>query len=317
MSFTTEELTTWVGSLGLPEDEKKTMLTSLGKPEVLAKVGDSILMQQDYSRKQDELVKEKARLETDLQKKQADVESFRGELTGWKTRNETKFNEAVAAREKAEAALAAHNGEVKKIAEEYGIPEDRVKSLMTVTPDPNSPPRREDRQRDEDGRYVKTDDFAKAAADVVKVPAILMAIQAEHQQLFGSGGPQLDLLKVVEDAQKNKMSLRQQWESEFKVPEQRTRVADERRNQDLENARKEGAEAERSRILAENPSAASNVRSINAPGSPILDLARKQNSERAKEAAKGPIEVDEGRGVAAAVAAYNRGTYDQGIRKQG
>ena len=307
MAFTAEELTAWVKTLGLSEDEQKAMLISLGKPEVLPKVGGSILMQAEFSRKMDDLAKEKTKLDADYQKD-------RQTLVDWRKSKEQVLVDANTAKEKAERALAAHNDKIKALAVEYSISEDKVKEILADAPVVDDKNRNEERQRSEDGRYLKREEFDRIGQDYVKVPAILMAIQTEHMKLFGSNGAELDTIKLVENAQKNKRSLRDEWENEFKVSDQRAAVAKAQHDKEISAAEQRGEESARSKFLAENPGAAQNVRNINAPGSPVLDNARARYAKDAKEKS-GPADVDEGRGVSAAVRAFNEGKYDQGLRK--
>jgi hypothetical protein len=311
MAFTAKELDEWVKGLELSPDDQKIVLEKLGSEKALSKVGSSIMAQRDYSKGMDELKAEKTRLEADLQKKIADEdkksEDYARSLGTWKTDKEKVLNDAIAAREAAEARLTAVQSKIKEIAPSYAIPESELSSVLNppasaATTHRSDPPREADT-----GKFVSKDDFNSTVMNYAKLPAIIFDLGQQHLQLFGPNAPPPDFSALMEEAPKNKLTLKQMWEQKFKVPERRAAIAKETHDKEIADAEKRGAESERTKLLAENPGAAATVRRETGGGSPILDIARKHAKDAPPNAAPSPM-----RGIEAAISAFNQGTYRTG-----
>jgi hypothetical protein len=300
MAFTATELQEWVKSLGLPEDKAKIVLESFGAPEVLTKVGETVLARQDYSRNMDKLKAEEKRLAEDFAKKVAEEDrkstEYATSVGKWKTEKEEVLNKATKAREEAEAKLVAAQAKIKEIAPTYGIPEDQLSSILTPVV-ARTEPRREDPPRNENGEFISKEEFNKTVMNYAKLPAIITTLEREHVRLFGPNAEMPDWMAMV-DAGK---PLKQAWEEKYKVPERREALNKEAHDREIAEAEKRGAEAARSKFLAENPVSAG-VRRDSDSGSPVLSEIKRQNA--AREGDKDP-----GRGVAAAVAAFNEKKY--------
>jgi hypothetical protein len=298
MAFTATELQEWVKGLGLPEDKAKVVLESFGAPEVLTKVGESVLARADYSRGMDKLKADETALRADLAKKIADEEAktvaYSKEVGKWKQDKEAVLAEATKKREEAEARLTAVQGKLKEIAPTYGIPEDQISTLMTpikITPAGDTPPRDVD-----SGKWVSKDEYNRALLDMPLVAAIISELQEEHRSLFGSTEPMPKWSEMVKQGK----PLRQNWEERYKVPERRAAIAKDAHDKEIAEAEKRGAEAARSKWLAENPTSTV-VRRDSDHGSPILSVVKRADDKSGRP--------DETRGIAAAVAAFNEGKY--------
>lgn len=311
MAFTATELNEWVKGLELSADDQKIVLEKLGSEKALPKVGSSIMAQREFSRSMDELKAERTRLESDFQKKINDEEAasraYQNDLGKWKTDKEKILNDAIAAREQAEARLTAVQTKIKEIAPTYAIPESELSSVLTPLAS-NPPPRRDDPPRDVDtGKFVKQEDFNRVVLDYAKLPAIMVAIEREHLRLFGPNAEMPDFIALMEEAPKAKLPLRQMWEQKFKVAERRAEIAKTAHDAEIADAEKRGAERTRTQMLAENPGLGANVRRESQVGSPVLDISRKHAKDGKPNTDPSPA-----RGVEAAVAAFGHGTYRTG-----
>lgn len=313
MAFTKKELGEWVKTLGLSEEDQKVVLDKLGADAVVGKVGEGVLAQADYTRRQQELKATEEKLKTEVADRIKAEDAFHGEVASWKQGKEKEFVDAVNARQAAETALASVRDKIKGLATTYTIPEAEVNPLLAGAPNPNPNPNPNPQPRSDDGRFVKPEDLAALQRDAVLVPAILQQIADDHRRLFPNQA--IDMVAIVKGAQANNRSLVAEWEQTFKVPERRQEIVTEARNKDISDAEKRGAESERSRLLAENPALGVRARTDAHQGSPILDRARAQAAAAAAAAKDKPAEVDEGRGVSAAIAAFNKGTYQGGVEK--
>ncbi|HXP82581.1 MAG TPA: hypothetical protein VN976_21965 [Verrucomicrobiae bacterium] len=311
MPFGATELQEWVKGLDISPEDQRVVLEKLGGEKVIVKVGSSIMAQRDYSRGMDELKAEKTRLETDFQRKVAEEErvsqEYMGSLGKWKTDKEKVLNDAVLAREQAEQRVTAIQGKIKELAPTYAIPESELSSLLAPVTAPAAP-RRDDPPREPDtGKFVSKEDFNNTVMNYAKLPAIIFALGQEHLQLFGPNAPPPDFVALMEQAPKNKLSLRQQWEQTFKVPERRTEIAKTAHDKEILEAEKRGGERVRSEMLAENPAAGVTIRREGQPGSPVLEISRKHVKDGKPNTEPSPM-----RGVEAAIAAINQGTYKTG-----
>lgn len=305
MPFTATELAEWVNGLGLSEDKKKVVLESFGAPEVLTKVGETVLMRSDYSRQMDALKAEQKKLEDEHKARVAKEDSFHGELQAWKDGKEKEFKEAVAAREASEARLTAVQAKVKELAPTYGIPDDQLSTIMTPLEKTASPTvKTGDQPRDAEGKYVPKDEFNKIVTDYAKLPAIITVLEREHIRLFGPNAEMPDWIAMVEAGK----PLRTQWEEKYKVNERRQALAKEQHDREIKEAEERGAQSARSKLLAENPDLGRTVRRDSEQGSPIFKVAHNQqipdNDKRTDE--KSPQ-----RGVAAAVQAFREKKYSE------
>jgi len=317
MAFETAQLTEWVNTLELSEDDKKIVLEKLGAPKVLPKVGDTILMRSDYSRQMDALKTQEAKLQKDYADKLKKEDDFHSALSATHERNLNKVSEATKAREAIEARLTAVQTKMKELATEYAIPEDQLSSVMTpvVVSSTNDPPKKDDQARDQDGRFLSKEEFQKIGRDYVRIPAILTMLRDEHQDLFGPTGVRVDWQKLLEDAEVSKRSIRQEWEFQFKVPEKRAELATAQKAKDIADAETRGAQQARSQLLAEHPEIGTAVRTGRPEThSPVFSLATSQ-AARDAAARDAATHTDPQRGVKRAVLKFQEGAYEGGREK--
>jgi hypothetical protein len=312
MAWTKKELTDWLKGLGLPEARLNTALEALGD-ESAAKIGEGVMAQADYTRQTQGLKDKEKQLLADIEKKNREADSFRGSLVDWKSGKEKEFNDAVAAKTALEAQLATVRTSIKTIAGTYGIPDADLAPIMTNTPGapPVVSPARTEPERDAGGKFLTKEE----AQNLPKITLVMNGLAREHARLFPN--VPFDDVAIYDNALKNNRSLEAEWKETFKVDERRAELAKATHDTEIADAEKRGAESARSALLAENPTLAVRVRQGDqSHGSPILDRARAQAAaaaETARKEGKAPVEVSEGRGVDAAVRAFNAGTYQGGV----
>lgn len=314
MPFTVEELRTWVTSLGLPEAQQKTALELFSSEQVLPKVGETIMLRPEFSRKLDELQKEKERLEAEFAERQKKEDQFHSSLATWKTQAEKDAAAAITkAREESEAKLTANAEKIRLLAAKYGVPEEEVKDLVALPA--NVTPVRTEVVRDPDtGRFVTREQFQTEARFYAKLPAVVIALDREYYKLFGADAPAVNWDKVIDEAQDNHRTLTAQFELAYKIPEKRTEIAEGVHKKAIDEAEKRGRESAMSQYFAEHPEAIN--RPIDRPrgGSPILDQARRDaatDPTKARPAPGGPQSA-----VEAATKAYQEGKYKGGVEHE-
>lgn len=306
MAFSEAELKTWVGSLGLSEADQAVVVKSFSNPDVLKKVESSILTQSEFSRKLDELKTKESTLEREYQEKVAAEDKFKESLVGWKTAKEKEIEAQVSkAREESEAKLTAARDKIRQLANAHGIPEDEIKDLVpaSATPTPRVDPPRDDTS----GRWMSKDEFRREAAAYARLPGLMVGLDREYYRLFGNDAPPPSWDKVIEEAERTKKPLATVFSSTYKMDEKRAEISKIAHDKEIEDARKAGAESERSKLMAEHPEYNARTNVDRERSSPVLSIAREQMVKGAPDGAKDP-----NRGTKSAAAAWNEGKYREG-----
>ncbi len=261
------------GLKGLTPDQRAVFDAVLATPDNLKYVKDGVLQKADYSRSMNELQEQ----ETAIAEKEAAMLAHQEELTTWRAGAEQTLQTAVTERNQLQQRLRELSGTAPV------KPADATKT--------NEPP-------PIDTRYVKAEDFTKAVSDVMQFPLVsaeLIDLNAEHQELFGKRLP--NTKKLVEDAIKEKRSIRDQWANQYKVEDRRTEVAKKAHDDEINAVRLE----ERTKVLSEH-----SLPAVRPSDRPLLVGPGMLPVPARVEEAKRP---DPQRGVKAAVAAFNQGTY--------
>lgn len=306
------DLSQWIKGLGLPETEQKTVLEAIGKggDAALKYIEGNQLRQDEFSRKLDDVKKK----EEDLAKAITEENKFHTELAGWKKGSEKRLADAVAAREAAERRLQTARDKAKEIATEHDIPAETLEALfegVAATPNNNEPPaRREPENTDPDLAPVTVGAFRAEARAYARFAALIPSLEREHYRLFGENAAAPDWEKMIEEtvAARGAKTIKQVYEETFKVSEKREEIRNKEIDTRIATARQEAADAERAKILADNPSLGVTTRGNERQGSPVLEHARKQAvaAAAAGGTARPATAVSP---VAAAVEAFNQGKY--------
>ncbi len=308
------DLGKWVEGLKLPEAERAAVIAAIGKggDEALKYIEGNQLRQDEFSRKLNDLQSDIQKKEKDLEAKIANEDKYHNSLATWDTKRKKELEDATTARKKAEDALAAAREKVSALATEHDLPADEIQKLFEGAP----VARQENNERgvdpkELDSRYVTRDDFRVEARSYARLATMIPALERQHFKLFGDAAEAPDWEKLIEETTKlgGAKTLKQVYEETYKVAEKREELTNASWNAKIETAKKEAAEQERAKILADNPTLANaGVRSGEREGSPVLALATKQRIE----ADKGKPPVAAQSPVAAAVAAFNSGKYKTG-----
>jgi len=250
--YSKDELTSWVNSMGLPEEKKAMVLSALGDEAVLGHVGEALLMRADYDRSYSELTQEREELAAKNQR----VLEVERQLIAWREENNPKFEAALIERdrlaadlEKATAAYLQKGGSLAELG----------KPLESPTPVPPV-------NTFDESKYIPRDEYEKAMK--ATVPALAqwtaqaLQIDREHFELTGQH-PDLD--KVLGDVYKGK-SARQAWEDTHGIAAIRATKAEEQMLARIEVAKAE----ERSRVLTEQ-AVDSHARADNGQTKSFLD----------------------------------------------
>src|SRR5262245_35290473 len=142
------------------------------------KLEGMVLRQPDYSRQMNELGKAK----TDLN---AANERLTAEIAEWASQ-QAKTGETSAKQQKALAdaeqkALKAEQA-LRSLATQAGLDPEQVLAGIT----PVAPPKAPEAQQPDLSGYVKTTDLGQTLRSMMHLPAVLMTLANEHQQLFGA-----------------------------------------------------------------------------------------------------------------------------------
>jgi hypothetical protein len=311
------DLGKWVEGLKLPEAEKAAVVAAIGKggDEALKYIEGNQLRQDEFSRKLNDLQADIQKKEDDLKRKVAVEDSYHNSLATWDTKRKTELAEAKTARETSERVLAAAREKVAKLATDFDIPADQVSGLFEGAPvvtrqDP--PPNTHVDPKEFEGRFVSKETFQAEARAYAKFAALIPSLERQHFKLFGEAAESPNWEKLIEDtvAASGAKTLKQIYEDQYKVNEKREELRNAEVTAKVETARREGAEAERAKMLADNPTlAGQGVRSGEREGSPVLALAKTQAAKAAEGKAPVTAPVNP---VAAAVAAFNSGKYKTG-----
>jgi len=311
------DLGKWVEGLKLPEADRAAVIAAIGKggEDALKYIETNQLRQDEFSKKMNDLQTDIQKKEKDLEAKIANEDKYHNSLASWDTKRKKELEAATTARQQAEQRLAAARDKVLALAKENDLPEDEIGKLFEGAPNvtPNTDQNRSTNfdPKEFEGRFVSKETFQNEARAYAKFAALIPSIEREHFKLFGEAAETPNWEKLIEDtvAAGGTKTLKQIYEDQYKVSEKREQLRNADVDKRIADARTEAAQAERAKILADNPTLANaGVRSGEREGSPVLAMATKQ----AAEAAKGKPPVTAQSPVAAAVAAFNSGKYKAG-----
>jgi septal ring factor EnvC (AmiA/AmiB activator) len=308
------DLSAWVKGIGLSEAEEKTVLEALNKggEKATKYIEENQLRQSDYSKKMDALTADVKKKETELATKIANEDKYHDSLASWDTKRKKELSDATAAREKAEAALAAARDKVTKLAADNDLPADEIAKLFEGAPvstNVNQNTNQNVDTKELDSRFVSKEMFQAEARAYGKFAALIPGLERQYFKLFGDTAdpPNWEALIDKAIAANGAKNIKQIFEEEYKISEKREELKNAETESRIKAAREEGATQERAKLLADNPTLSDRggVRSGEREGSPVLALATKQRME----AEKGKAPVASQNPVAAAVAAFNSGKY--------
>lgn len=273
--------------------------------------GDSFLRQSDYSRKQNELKTEKDRLLAEIGEKESNIVSFERRLNDWQGEQTTKFTKTEADLEKATRNLeklktqfTTVTGKLKSGYDEYGLTvPDGLKLEPEIDDSPivvNSSVTKPQEQNVDTSNFVDRKDFLSVSNTAISLPFELNDISARHVELFGK--PLANSAALRTRAMKEKRSLQDVWNEEYKVDERVTAIAEEKLEQRINAEADKRAQAKISEAMRPSPASAAHHSAVLKrdfkPFTPV------QAVDPAVAEAQDPS-----RGIRAAVEAHVQGKY--------
>ena len=273
---------------GLSAEERKTLEGVLGsKPGFTTYLEESGLRQSDYDRKMNKLKEEHEQRLAEIAEKEAAADRFATQNGEWYAQNNSAFIKAqkdIATLREKEAALTER---MRGLATRYGVPEEELNipaPVAPAVPDAAAP-------AFDTSKFVSRDEAMKEMAAMPLVTAELQELAEDHRDLFGK--PLRGAKDLVQKAIKANKSIRQVWEEENKVADRRKANEEAAINKRIEDAVRERETKIRSEVNLPAPRPTEQR-------SPVVDHFAKGRVAEAK---------DSGRGLRAALAAYNEGKY--------
>ncbi len=243
------------------------------QPQAQEFVKGSILRQQDYSRRMN-----------DLQQQEAATQTYQQSLVEWKTKAESEYNSMRQKLAEAEAARAR----AAALAQTYGADPEEIGTYT-----PPAQPRVETPTFDPKD-FISTKDAQEAMVNQLRLQNKLLTLSAQHQKLFGE--PLMDD-ELVDRALRNRRSIEDEWKESFQVEQKRNEQAQAQQEALLARIREE----ERAKVLSELQLPQSRPE---APTSPLY-------ATNMIKTAPTQGETDTRSGVQAAIDAWNERRYAQ------
>jgi hypothetical protein len=190
----------------------------------------------------------------DRRARQQELEQERQKIQAERTRLEIWSRDARAELDRARQIeqdreqLIRENAALRQVARDYNIKDEEV---VVPQPKPQVPveeriqPTHDGRLRDmATGKFVSEEQASQALQNIIAMTSKAMAVQAEHQRLFGA--PLEDSL-IEEAIAAGQTDVRQYWETKYNVSARKAQLAEDQRNQEIAKIREE----ERQKILGE------------------------------------------------------------------
>jgi hypothetical protein len=309
MAWTTEELGTWAEELGLPQEKREAVLEALDNETVRNRISEGQLRQSDYDRQMNEQKQAHIEAMQAADTSKTENEARTRELNEWYKTEGPKGNAAIQQLQTEREKAVVLETRLRSIGSQYGL-EDRDLGLEG-TPDP--PASNLPAQPDLSG-YVTREDFQRAGHAAEQNPAVtarMLDAAAKHQRLFGrlpenTSEVTDEALAILARNPGDFPGVEQFLADRFGFAAQEEALAKTNREKELTDARAEAREAALSEVAATGGQTAVFGRE-NEDISPVLG-----NPDRFKPNGNAPI-ADSRQGIAAAVEAYNKGTYRPGV----
>lgn len=224
----------------ISEDEWKAFETAVANPKVNEYIGGSVLRQQDYNRAMNQL-------KADYDTKASEILAYEKELAQWRGNTEKSVSQV-----KAELTQArAEADRLRATGKAYGLTDDDLGTpVAPFTTPPGTDPnlnRKGDAPEFDPSGFLKRTEFEEIGAMYSLLPAEINDIVAEHVDLFGKQPK--GMRQVVEQAMREKRSVRDVYEESFKVADKRTEIAEAQKEAEI----KRRVEEEITRFRTENP----------------------------------------------------------------
>lgn len=291
-------LESWLKDLDLSEDEMRIVSPLFSKPERTEKLKGSVLRQSEFSRKMNDLDKQKAELEASILEKEQLIAADAQKLGAWKQTADKTLTDTAEALEKERVERFKLAQKMERLATQYGEDPKQWLSTEDVTPPPKEPVKAVDTS-EYDKKYFSREDADKFGNELRLVPDLAAEfhdLAEEHYELFGK---RLKMGPLVQEARKSKKLLREQWAEQYKVEERRKELSEKA----IEERIQARVSEEKQKILSEHKLPV--TRSGDGDGSPLLQMREDLRLAGKERKSQGSSAVD------AAVKAYNTGKYKE------
>lgn len=218
------ELKSWLEHVGpkLSDNVRTILSQELEKDDVAAVWRETVMARSDYSRAQDDLRKEGERLKTEAEEATRKAEAWYSTNTKWREDNEAKHNEALKAREQADAELAIHRAKIKVLAEQGLIdPEDPAFKLVGQPITKAEPKGQYLTQEALDALLAKKE--AAMGSNFADAFTFFEDLADEHFQLTGQRLKRQELLEELKKSPNS--NLQQVWEKKHNILQVRADIA--------------------------------------------------------------------------------------------
>ncbi len=260
MSKAKEATVAWLEELkktgAISEDEWKVLEAAADKPQVAEFIGGSQLRQSDYNRRMNEL-------KSQYDVKAAEILQYEKDLANWRGNTEKSVTQL-----KQELQLARTEAQrLRDTAKAYGLAEEDLGVPVaphTAPPGVDDPQNRKGHDPEFDPtQFLKKTEIEELGQTAFLLPAEINDIVAEHVELFGKQPK--GMRQIVEQAMRERRTVREVYEETFKVADRRTEIAEQQKEAEIKRRVEEQIAAWRT----ENPEA--RIPYPGRPGSSVLD----------------------------------------------
>jgi hypothetical protein len=271
------DLNEYLDSLGLEPADRQTLATTL------AKAGDKatapLLMRADYTKKTQELAKERERIATE------------------NAQMNRQYSDALAQLEQGKVTLAQYQAKIERLGTEWGLPEDQWKTPVNGNPEPE---KKTAPAGLDPAILARLDQAERNYGISPEISAILQDVEGDYVDTFGArkGFSATELLKY---SRENKIPLRADPVNGGRGAfEELYKIADKRREKDIETitakirAEEEAKVQQRiDQITAGNATGERNPNNWSQNGSHVLSKEfRDSQAERIKSQGGDPKVLD-------------------------
>lgn len=213
------ELKSWLEHVGpkLSENVRTILNTELEKDDVANVFRETVMARSDYSRAQDELRKEGETLKANAEQKSREAEALLNANTKWREDNLVIHEQALKAKELADAELASHRARIKALAEQ-GLIDPNDPTLQAAAPTLKADPKI---------NYLTQEAFeAEQAKKDWNTANAFSAFEDLADEHFSLTGQRLKRTELLQELARNKdLNLTQVWEKKYNIPQVRADIA--------------------------------------------------------------------------------------------
>lgn len=245
------ELKSWLDQVGpkLSENVRTILAGELERDEVATVWRDTVMARSDYSRAQDELRRDGERLKAEADLKAREAEALLAANQKWRADNSEAYEQALKAKELADAELAAHRARIQALAEQGLIDPNDPTLAATKRANGGADPAKGTNgtskhlsQEELDALLAKKE--AAMATSFADAFTYFEDLADEHLALTGQ---RLKRTELLAELKKNpNANLQQVWEQKYDIPKIRAELAAKAEQEKIDKAVAEAIAKDRS-----------------------------------------------------------------------